>query len=155
VKFQFGVTAQGYPLFNHPTDIAIDSAGKLYVTDPLNYRVRIFSPAGLQLNEIGHMGDAPGDMNKPKGVGIDSEGHIYVADALLDEIQVFDGNGDLLLTFGQVGTGSGAFWMPSGIWVDRHDYIFVADTYNQRIQVFRYLPDDGLAPDVRTGEPRK
>jgi hypothetical protein len=141
VRFQFGVTAEGKPLFNRPTDIAIDSTGKLYVTDPLNYRIRIFSPAGRQLNEIGNMGDAPGDMNKPKGVGIDSEGHIYVNDALLDAVQVFDGNGEFLLTFGQAGTGIGAFWMPSGIWVDRHDYIFVADTYNQRVQVFRYLSD--------------
>lgn len=142
-RVRFGVKKDGTALFNHPTDIAVDTAGKLYVTDPLNYRIRVFSSDGQLLSEFGRMGDSPGDLNKPKGVAVDSEGHIFVNDSLLDAVQIFDGAGAFLLPFGQAGVGKGDFWMPSGIWIDRQNYIFVADTYNQRVQVFRFLSDKG------------
>jgi DNA-binding beta-propeller fold protein YncE len=137
-ELRFGL--QGPVQFNRPTDIGVDRKGAVYVTDPLNYKIKIFSPDGTMLNQIGMAGDTPGSLNKPKGVAVDSEGHIYVNDALQDGVQVFDDSGQLLLFFGRSGSGDGEFWMPSGIFIDGHDYIFVADTYNQRIQVFRYVP---------------
>ncbi len=140
-RLRFGAPGEGMVQFNHPTDIAVDGRGRLYVTDPLNYRIKVFSSEGRLLNELGAAGDTLGSLNKPKGVAVDSDGHIYVSDALLDAVQMFDGSGRLLLSFGMTGTGNGQFWMPSGIYIDRRDYIFVADTYNRRVQVFRYLSD--------------
>jgi DNA-binding beta-propeller fold protein YncE len=125
--------------FNHPTDIGIDRRGQIYVTDPLNYRIKVFSPEGQLVNQLGSAGDGLGELNKPKGVAVDSDGHIYVCDALLDTVQIFDNTGRLLLFFGTNGTDNGQFWMPSGIFIDQNDYIFVTDTYNRRVQVFRYL----------------
>jgi DNA-binding beta-propeller fold protein YncE len=126
--------------FNRPTDIWIDTRGQLYVTDPLNASIKLFTPEGLLLTQFGIPGDAPGEFNKPKGVATDSSGHIYVNDALLDAVQIFDHDGTPLLVFGGAGSGPGEFWMPSGLYIDPSDRIFVTDTYNQRVQVFRYLP---------------
>jgi DNA-binding beta-propeller fold protein YncE len=109
------------------------------VTDPLNYRIKVFSPEGQLVGQIGKAGDVPGELNKPKGVAIDSDGHLYVCDSLQDTVQMFDNNGALVLNFGSNGNNDGQFWMPSGIFIDSRDYIYVADTYNQRIQVFRYI----------------
>jgi DNA-binding beta-propeller fold protein YncE len=129
--------------FNRPTDIFIDAKGQVYVTDSLNYLIRVFTADGKPVSQFGAAGDNPGNLDKPKGVAVDSEGHIYVNDALLDAVQIFDGKGQFLLSFGSAGTRNGEFWMPSGIWIDRKDYIFIADTYNQRVQVFRYFPATG------------
>lgn len=127
--------------FNHPTDIYINANGEIYITDPLNYKIKVFTPEGQVISEIGTPGDAVGNLNKPKGVAVDREGHIYVCDALLDAVQVFDAGGHFLLSFGSTGTGPGEFWMPAGIYIDQQDYLFVVDTYNRRVQVFRYLPE--------------
>lgn len=134
--------------FNHPTDICADAKGQLYVTDPLNHSIKIFTPEGRLVGQIGRAGDELGGLNKPKGVAVDSEGHIYVADAMHDAIQVFDPQGRFLLSFGSTGSGDGQLWMPSGIFMDRDDYLAVSDTYNRRVQVFRYLgqPKGGRSP---------
>jgi DNA-binding beta-propeller fold protein YncE len=139
-RVRFGEDAIGLIRFNHPTDIVVDAKGQVFVTDPLNYKIRTFTPEGILVNEFGSMGDSPGEFNKPKGVAVDSRGHIYVTDALLDAVQVFDDNGRFLFSIGTTGAGIGELWMPSGIFI-HNDYIFVADTYNQRVQIFRYVID--------------
>jgi DNA-binding beta-propeller fold protein YncE len=142
-RIRFGESGEGDGGFNHPTDIAVDGQGRLYVTDPLNYRIKVFTPEGRPVSQFGVPGDTAGALNKPKGVAVDSDGHIYVADALHDGVQLFDLSGAFLIAVGGPGSGNGQFWMPSGIAIDGHDQIFVADTYNQRIQVLRYLRQGG------------
>lgn len=147
-KFSFGESAAKQGLFNLPTDVACDQKGQVYVTDALNYRIRIFTPEGVQVTEFGEMGDTRGEFNKPKGVAVDAEGRIFVADALLDAVQIFDDEGRFLFSFGATGPEDGSFWMPSGLYINGR-YIFVSDSYNQRVQIFRYLPDGeepGLPP---------
>lgn len=126
-----------YP-FNLPTDLATDAKGQVHVTDPLNYKIKSFTPEGTQVNQFGEMGDTRGDLNKPKGIAVDSEGRIYTVDALIDAVQIFDDEGQFLFSFGATGQEDGAFWMPSGICI-HNGYIFVADTFNQRVQIFKYL----------------
>ena len=138
-KFHFGSRGEEPGMFNSPTDLWFDRKGRLLVTDPLNYRIQIFSRNGLYLSAIAkEAGDAAGDFSKPKGIASDSEGHIYLADALIDAIQIFDDKGRLLLIFGDRGSKPGEFWMPAGIFIGSDDTIYVADVYNFRIQTFRY-----------------
>jgi sugar lactone lactonase YvrE len=157
-RLRFGSTGEDAAGFNHPTDISVDSKGQVYVTDPLNYRIKVFTPEGKLLSQFGAPGDGLGYLNKPKGVAVDSQGHIYVCDALMDSVQIFDREGHLLLSFGSNGIGPGEFWMPAGIFIDRNDYIFVADSYNRRVQIFRFLPaggpDAGIAPG-NSHDPRR
>jgi len=44
--------------FDHPTDVATDSAGRLYVSDQVNNRVQIFSPEGKLLKSLAVEGPA-------------------------------------------------------------------------------------------------
>jgi DNA-binding beta-propeller fold protein YncE len=147
-KFRFGAHGEAPGKFNHPTDLWLDRQGRLLVTDPLNFRVQIFSRGGMYLSSITkEAGDAAGNFSKPKGVAVDSDGHIYLADALLDAIQIFDEQGRLLLVFGDKGSQSGEFWMPAGIFIGADDMIYVADVYNFRIQTFRYRRAAGSGAD--------
>lgn len=136
---RFGRPGTGTGEFNLPTDLAVDTEGRVYVTDPLNARIQIFTKEGNYLKQFGESGDTAGYFGKVKGVAVNSEGHIYVCDAQYDRVQVFDFDGKLLVSFGSTGSGKGEFWMPSGIAIDKDDNIYVADTYNNRIQLFGYI----------------
>ena len=131
-------------LFNHPTDLAVDRKGQVFVTDPLNYKIRTFTPEGTLVSDFGVMGDARSELEKPKGVAIDELGRVFLCDAMSDMVKVFNDEGHLLFSIGQTGTGPGEFWLPSGISISG-EFIFVSDTYNRRVQIFRMLagePDD-------------
>ena len=125
--------------FNFPTNLFVDKAGRLYVTDTMNFRVQIFDPDGRVLKVFGTQGDTGGSLNRPKGVGVDSEGHIYVADSSFNNFQVFDREGQLLLFVGTAGREPGEFYLPAGLYVDAADRIYVADQGNSRVQVFQYV----------------
>lgn len=154
-RFRFGSQGEASAQFNHPTDVTTDAKGQVYVTDPLNYRIKVFTPEGVFVSQFGAAGDARGNLDKPKGIAVDSAGHIYVCDALLDAVQIFDTQGRLLLTFGFSGNGNGEFLMPSGIYIDLHNRIFVADTYNRRVQVFRYISVESLEDEDDQSEEQK
>jgi DNA-binding beta-propeller fold protein YncE len=151
VKFSFGdLGGPRQTPFNLPTDVATDAKGQVYVTDPLNYMIKIFTPEGVQVTQFGEMGDTRGELNKPKGIAVDPEGRIYLCDALLDTVQIFDDQGQFLFSFGATGSEDGAFWMPSGLYI-HGGYIFVSDSFNQRVQIFRYLSadaDESKAPST-------
>ena len=138
VKYRFGDRPSDPSPLNLPTDIATDAKGQVYVTDPLNFKIKIFTPEGLLVSQFGLMGDSHGEFNKPKGVAVDAEGHIFVSESMLDSVQIFDDSGQFIFSFGTNGTDDGAFWMPSGLFING-SYIFVADTFNHRVQIFRYL----------------
>ena len=127
--------------FNFPTNVAVDSQSRLYVSDSLNFRVQQFDSQLRQLRTIGQKGDLPGYFSQPKGVAVDSQDHLYVVDANFEAVQIFDADGHLLLSFGQEGRGPGEFWLPSGIFIDSSNRIWVADSYNRRVQVFQYLAE--------------
>jgi DNA-binding beta-propeller fold protein YncE len=138
IKRRFSKTMPAGQGFNHPTDLAVDLKGQVYVTDPLNFMVRVFTPEGLQVAAFGEMGDARKELSKPKGIAVDEKGRIFLCDAMLDMVKVFEANGQLLFTVGSNGTGNGGFWMPSGIFISQK-YLFVTDTYNRRVQIFKMI----------------
>jgi sugar lactone lactonase YvrE len=135
--------------FNFPTNVAVDSRGRVYVADSLNFRVQQFTPDLAFARRIGAgKGDLPGYFGQPKGVAVDAADHLYVVDAHFEAVQVFDAGGRLLMTFGEEGRGPGQFWLPAGIHIDPADRVWVADAYNRRVQVFAFLrqPDGNGAP---------
>jgi DNA-binding beta-propeller fold protein YncE len=140
---RIGSRGVGLGRFNFPTNVAIDSQGRIYVADSLNFRVQQFSPDLQTIKQIGRKGDMPGYFGQPKGLAIDSQDHLFVVDAGFETIQVFDSTGEILLNFGQEGTNPGEFWLPTGIFIDVHNRIWIADSYNRRVQVFDYLPEEG------------
>ena len=126
-----------------PSNVAVDRALNVYVTDTMGFMVRVFDHDGNQVGTIGEIGDSPGSFARPKGIAVDGDGHVYVVDANHDNFQVFDGEGRLLLFVGRHGKRPGEFYLPSGIFIDGNDRIFVSDTYNHRVQVFQYMKQGG------------
>lgn len=127
--------------FNKPAYVAVDSADNIYVTDTLNFTVRVFDANGRYVRSIGQIGDSPGSFARPKGVALDSERNLYVLDSIFGNFQVFNQQGKLLIYVGQEGARPGELMLPSGIFIDRDDRVYVSDTFNHRIQIYQYLSE--------------
>ncbi|CAM2070085.1 6-bladed beta-propeller [Sulfidibacter corallicola] len=84
--------------FTGGTQMAVDSAGDLYVLDPGNYRVLRFDSDWRLKKEFGRQGNGPGEFEEPKSIQITPEGHIAVFDSTLKRLTLFDGEGKVLKT---------------------------------------------------------
>ncbi|HUU23140.1 MAG TPA: 6-bladed beta-propeller [Phycisphaerae bacterium] len=136
---RFGAHGTGPGEFNYPTHVFVDRAGRIFVTDSLNFRVQAFDPEGRFLFHIGKLGDASGHLAVPKGVGVDSFGHVYIVDSYFSTVQVFDQEGNFLLALGGPGEESGRFQVPAGLFVDADNRIYVCDSFNRRVQLLQYV----------------
>lgn len=139
---EFPHVESGEPL-KYPSNVAVDRQDNVYVTDSMNFAVRIYDHDGVLRRSLGEIGDAPGSFARPKGVAVDSDRHIYVVDANHGNFQIFDQEGKLLLYVGRNGSKPGEFNLPSGIFIDGKDRVFVSDTFNHRIQIFQYMKEGG------------
>lgn len=126
---------------NMPTYVAVDRNDNVFVTDSLNFAIRVFDHNGRYVRSQGEAGDTPGFFARPKGLALDSDNHLYVLDAIFGNFQIFNQSGQLLLYVGQEGSLPGEMMLPSGIFIDKYDRIYVADTFNHRIQIFQYLKE--------------
>ena len=136
--------------FNHPTGIAVDGAGNVYVADTDNETIRKITAAGVVTTvagQAGRTGSADGtgtaaQFASPSDVNVDTAGNLYVADADNNTIRRITPAG-VVTTFAGVagasgstdGTGAGArFSSPEGVTVDSAGNLYVADTNNQTIR---------------------
>lgn len=100
-KGQNGVwdEAAGAQLFDQPNDIALDSAGNLYVAQGHGSgepRVLKFSPDGEFLTQWGGRGYGEGEFWVAHSIDIDEDDVIYVADRENMRINRFNADGDFL-----------------------------------------------------------
>jgi sugar lactone lactonase YvrE len=145
--------------FAGPSDIAIDSAGNLYVADSGSNSVRKITPSAVVTTLAGlpaesgliigaaPSGDADGtgstaSFNLPTGVAVDSSGNVYVADTSNCSIRKITPAGVVTTLAGSRqsagsadGTGSAAsFNGPTGVAVDASGNVYVADQQNDTIR---------------------
>jgi sugar lactone lactonase YvrE len=74
--------------FLNPQGVAVDAAGKVYVSDSANHTIRMITPAGAVTTlagTAGQSGSADGTngvarFGTPRGIAVDSATNIYVAD---------------------------------------------------------------------------
>jgi sugar lactone lactonase YvrE len=125
--------------FNHPSGVAVDLMGNIYVADARNKRIQKFASNGSFLIKWGTSGSGDGQFQIPRGIAIDKSGNVYVADAANNLIQKFTQDGRFLTKWGTRGFGNGQFDYPTGIAVDNAGHIYVADHNNHRIQ--KFAPD--------------
>lgn len=118
--------------------IAVDESNKVYATNPVDNKIRVYNSIGGFQYEIGASGSGPGQLNTPGDLVVVKSGAdnlLYVLDRGNYRIQVFNGaTGSPVRNFGTQGTGNGQFITPNGIGADASGKIYVAEDY--RIQVF-------------------
>ncbi len=136
--------------FNHPTGVAVDTAGNVFVADTNNNEVRKVTAAGAVTTLAGLAGttgsaDGSGSaarFNGPSGIVADAAGNLYVADTLNHTIRKITPGGAVSTIAGSAGTSGFAngtssaalFHGPQGLALDAAGDLFVADTNNNAIR---------------------
>jgi DNA-binding beta-propeller fold protein YncE len=116
-----------------PYGIAVDSQGRIIVTDPGASLVHIFDFTRQKYQEL--EGSKKEDFKAPIGLALDANDNIYVADAELGKVFVFDAHGKFRHYIGDI-KGEGYFKRPTGIAVDSaQNRLYVTDTLRDAIYI--------------------
>lgn len=154
--------------FNDPSDVAVDGAGTLYVTDRLNHVIRKITPDG-QVSTFAGTGE-PGSLDGagraasfelPNRIAIDRQGNLYITEGrFLDfgertygfrvrkltpdaQVTTLAGTGEPGY---RDGPGSSAqFDVPIGVAVDAEGNVYIVDSGAHRI---RQISRDGMVSTI-------
>jgi DNA-binding beta-propeller fold protein YncE len=142
-------------------DMGLDSQGNIYMCnfvfsengDLIHDGVKVFTPSGQFLREVGGQDYLPGDDStpyKPYGLDIDAQDRVYVADFEANTVRIFDVEGHILGTFfGDIGAEAGQFNGINDVAVDdTRDFVYLVDTINSRIQQFAIAFTDSGVPSL-------
>ncbi len=138
--------------FKHPTGVAADSAGDIYVADMFNHTIRKITAAGQVTTLAGFPGmdgstDGRGKsarFNFPSGIAVDHSGDIFITDMFNNAIRKATPDGTVTTLAGRAsyvaghadGTGAQAqFSHPRALAVDGEENVYVADTDNNAIRL--------------------
>ena len=135
---------------NGPQNVAVDSAGNVYIADQGNNRVRMVSASGnivtiAGTGDPGFAGDGGLALNAhvtPAGVAVDNTGAVYISDGGSRVRKVIPGGGILTVagtgTPGYSGDGgiatTAALNQPTGLATDSKGNVFIADTGNNAVR---------------------
>lgn len=130
--------AIGEPQFHtlmRPYSVALDSHGRVIVTDPAVGGVHIFDFTQGKYKFISRR-EAKEPMKVPQCVAVDREDNIYVTDPEAGKVFVFSPSGKLLKAMGSLKGGEGFFKRPTGIAVDQETgEIYVTDTWRHKVYI--------------------
>ncbi len=128
-----GGSADGQFGSQGPGDMAIAPNGEIYIADPDNHRIQVFSSTGLFQRAWGSLGYNYYDnsLQEPKHVAVSPSGLVYVGDVGSGRIKKFDSVGNIISSFhvGVYGDHLGA------LSVDRNGRLFVVRTNTKSIIV--------------------
>jgi sugar lactone lactonase YvrE len=140
---------------SHPSDVAFDGAGNLFIADYGNNRVRMVSAATGKITAYAGTGASgwTGDggqatsatMNSPTGLAFDGSGNLYIADQLNHVIRKVTVATGVITTVAGNGTpGSGGdsglatqaqLNGPNSVAVDGAGNLYIADKNNNRVRM--------------------
>jgi len=137
-----------------PYGVAVDSRGRIIVTDPGAEGIHIFDFGKHKYKFVERRDTEKDPMRQPQCVAVDANDNIYVTDSESGYIFVFDPHGGFLRTIGSLKGGEGFFKRPTGIAVDSEaGRIYVTDTLRDKIfvldmegSVLRTIGDHGTKP---------
>jgi sugar lactone lactonase YvrE len=124
------ITPEERPRLGKPYSVAVDSKGRVYVTDTAQANVFVFD---LENKKLEFRGDkAPASILMPIGVAVDEDDRLFVSDSKLHQITCFGPKGNVEGVF-----GADDLVRPAGMAVDNPlRRLYVVDVAGQRIAVF-------------------
>ncbi|WP_125532024.1 NHL repeat-containing protein [Streptomyces sp. WAC 06725] len=153
---QAGYVSDGGPAaatkLYHPTGVAVDAAGNLYIADSANQRVRKVTPQGTittvaGTGTAGYTSDGgpatSSQLNTPAYVTLDDAGNLYIAESGSQRIRKVTTDGIITTvagngTAGYVDDGGPAtatrLYGPRGVALDRAGNLYIADGDNNRVR---------------------
>ena len=118
----------GHKLFS-PTNLAVDTKGRLYVSDTGAFRIQIYdATTGIYQRTVGGMGDSLGEFARVKGIAVDHESRLYAVDAMSQVVQIFNDQGRLLTWFGEPAGSNRAQNLPAKVMIDYDDASYFKST---------------------------
>ena len=126
-----------------PWDVAVNSAGVMYVIPEQKANVNMFDSAtGDYITSLGStLGrNALDGMFEAMALALDAQDNVYVYDwyAAGDSfVKVFNTSNMMITMFGGRGTAPGQFTSSGFVHVAQNGDVIVSDTYNSRVQIFR------------------
>jgi sugar lactone lactonase YvrE len=167
--FGAGTTGGGYTGDNnaatgaemwHPSGVALDSNGNLYIADTYNSAIREVNASTLKISTVAGNGSPnyTGDgglatsatLYFPNDVTVDSAGDLYIADSYNCLIREVNAVTRIITTVAgnpqDAGQGQGTFGgdngpptlanlnIPDGVAIDSHGNLYIADTLNYRVR---------------------
>jgi len=133
---------------NFPTDVAVDSTGKVYICNAFDFTVLQYSSTGNLLQTFAGISGVPyvtddRYFNAPSGIAVDTGGNIYFTERYGYRLIKLNAAGQVqwrIGTPGVWGSDNAHFgnWRdgPGGVAVGPTGRIYVADPANARIQVY-------------------
>ena len=157
-----GGRCTGAGSFGHPTGVAVDGRGDVYVAEATDERVVVVHPSGTVATvagtgRAGFNGDGgpatDAELDSPTGVAVDSAGDLYIADTADCRVRVVPATDTTLFgqtmsaghlytvagtgVCGAAGQGGAAaraqLWNPVAVAVDRAGDLLVADSGDQSV----------------------
>jgi sugar lactone lactonase YvrE len=139
----------------HPTGVAVDSSGNVYIADASNNRIRKIAVGTGFISTIAGTGEAFGfggdggaataaQLFGPEAVAVDGSSNVYIADVQNNRIRKITAATGFINTIAGTGaigfSGDGgaasaaALANPEGVAVDGSGNVYIVDSYNNRIR---------------------
>jgi len=133
----FGQSGTEPGSFSFHNDIAVDDAGRIFVSDSNNQRIQVFSSNGTLLPAYARGGAV--ELSLPRGIECDGK-YVFVVDTFDHQVKIYDISQQMspVLAFGGFGIENGLFNYPNGVAVDTERRIYITDRDNNRIQILGY-----------------
>jgi len=139
--------------FSHPTGLAFDSKGDLFISDTYGSQVWEVKPNGIIYRVAGvGLGGYSGDgipattaqLSAPMGLAVDAHDNLFIADAGSNRIRTVDMTTGIIQTFSY-----GTLYLPSDVVFDPAGDLLILDSANAR--VIKVLPTGGGGPTIAGG----
>ena len=152
----YGFSGDNGPATNavlgYPSDVAVDTAGNIYIADEYNSRIRKVDTSGIITTVAGNglygfSGDngpaVKAELSFPRGLTVDAGGNIYIADSDNNRIRKIDTSGIITTIAGNGSYGFNGDAVPAtqtsldtpiGVELDAVGNIYIADAVNSRVR---------------------